>query len=74
MSQIEAKKKIDLYYRMPKRQAMNNLLIKNGWSERIFSKQKNCLSKGRMLIGKGNVYESATTSSGEKSDRTLFQA
>ena len=52
MSQIEAKKKIDLYYRMPKRQAMNNLLIKNGWSERIFSQQNNRLLKGRMLIGK----------------------
>ena len=59
---------------------MNNLLIKNGWSKRVFSKQKNRLSKGRMLlekyesIGKGNVYESTTTSSGEKSDWALFQA
>ena len=73
MSQIQAKKKIDLYYRMCKT-SYEQFINKNGRSERIFSKQKSRLSKGRMLIGKGNVYESATTSSGEKSDRTLSQA
>ena len=51
MSHIQAKKKINLYYRMPK--TSYEQFINKKWVERkdIFE-QKNRLSKGRMLIGK----------------------